>query len=104
MSDSEISHYERNSAVSVKSDSHGKSSYGRFIAMVGTSTALMFGLMYLNTYALEHVYWSETRFYMTFVMGATMTDLPHFNVEFAQPLEGANRCERAVLQKRRSSE
>ena len=72
MSDSEISHYERNSAVSVKSDSHGKSSYGRFIAMVGTSTALMFGLMYLNTYAFEHVYWSETRFYMTFVMGATM--------------------------------
>ncbi|KNG95682.1 hypothetical protein ATO11_02050 [Pseudaestuariivita atlantica] len=40
--------------------------------MVGTSTALMFGLMYLNTYAWEHVYWSETRFYMTFVMGAVM--------------------------------
>ena len=40
--------------------------------MVGTSTAIMFGLMYLNTYALEHVYFSETRFYMTFVMGAVM--------------------------------
>ncbi|WP_281982846.1 DUF305 domain-containing protein [Thalassorhabdomicrobium marinisediminis] len=50
---------------------HG-SSYGRFFAMVGTSTALMFVLMYLNTYAIEHVFWSETRFYMTFVMGATM--------------------------------
>lgn len=48
------------------------SSYGRFFAMVGTSTAIMFGLMYLNTYALEHVYFSETRFYMTFVMGAVM--------------------------------
>ena len=47
-------------------------SYGRFLAMVGTSTALMFGLMYLNSYSVEHLYWSETRFYMTFVMGATM--------------------------------
>lgn len=51
---------------------HSGTSYGRFHAMVGTSTALMFGLMYLNTYAFEHIYWSETRFYMTFVMGATM--------------------------------
>ena len=46
--------------------------YGRFMAMVGTSTAIMFVLMYLNTYALEHVFWSETRFWMTFVMGAVM--------------------------------
>ncbi len=54
------------------STSYSGSSYGRFIAMVGTSTAIMFGLMYLNTYSLEHIYWSETRFYMTFVMGAVM--------------------------------
>ncbi|EDL48734.1 DUF305 domain-containing protein [Erythrobacter sp. SD-21] len=46
--------------------------YKRFMAMVGTSTAIMFGLMYLNTYALDHVMWSETRFWMTFVMGAVM--------------------------------
>ncbi|MCF6445185.1 DUF305 domain-containing protein [Nereida sp. MMG025] len=46
--------------------------YGRFFAMVGTSTAIMFGLMYLNTYALGHVFFRETRFYMTFVMGAVM--------------------------------
>ncbi|MGY3670844.1 DUF305 domain-containing protein (plasmid) [Marinovum sp. KMM 9989] len=59
-----------------KSNSHAqgrsKSNYAKFFAMVGTSTALMFGLMYLNSYSVEHVYWSETRFYMTFVMGATM--------------------------------
>ncbi|MBM1312146.1 DUF305 domain-containing protein [Sulfitobacter mediterraneus] len=54
------------------STSHSGSSYGRFLAMVGTSTAIMFGLMYLNTYSIEHLYWSETRFYMTFVMGAVM--------------------------------
>lgn len=47
-------------------------SYWRFAAMIATSTVVMFGLMYLNTYALEHVFWSETRVWMAFVMGATM--------------------------------
>lgn len=46
--------------------------YLRFGAMIATSTAVMFVLMYLNTYELDHVRWSETRFYMAFVMGATM--------------------------------
>jgi uncharacterized protein (DUF305 family) len=32
----------------------------------------MFGLMYLNTYELDHVFFSETRAYMALVMGATM--------------------------------
>lgn len=49
-----------------------KSNYGRFAAMIGTSTVVMFGLMYLNTYALSHARWSETRFYMALLMGATM--------------------------------
>lgn len=47
-------------------------SYWRFAAMITTSTVIMFGLMYLNTYALEHVQWSETRFWMALLMGATM--------------------------------
>ncbi|WP_366484657.1 DUF305 domain-containing protein [Devosia sp.] len=47
-------------------------SYWRFAAMIATSTAVMYGLTYLNTYALEHVYWSETRAWMALVMGATM--------------------------------
>lgn len=46
--------------------------YARFGAMVATSTVVMFGLMYLNTYELDHVFWSETRAYMVLVMGATM--------------------------------
>lgn len=46
--------------------------YWRFMAMVATSTAVMFGLMYLNTYELDHTRWSETRFWMTFVMGGMM--------------------------------
>jgi hypothetical protein len=43
--------------------------YRRFFAMIGTSTAVMFGLMYLNTFAWEHVLFSETRFWMAFVTG-----------------------------------
>lgn len=42
------------------------------MAMIATSTLVMFGLMYLNTYALDHVFWSETRFWMALVMGAAM--------------------------------
>lgn len=46
--------------------------YGRFGAMIATSTVVMFGLMYLNTYQRDHVFFSETRAYMALVMGATM--------------------------------
>lgn len=46
--------------------------YAKFFAMIGTSTVVMFALMYLNTYALDHVFFSETRAYMALVMGATM--------------------------------
>lgn len=46
--------------------------YLRFAAMIATSTVVMFGLMYLNTYEVDHVFFSETRLFMAFVMGATM--------------------------------
>ena len=46
--------------------------YWRFAAMIGTSSLIMFILMYFNTFAFEHLRWSETRFCMTFVMGAAM--------------------------------
>lgn len=46
--------------------------YARFGAMIATSTIFMLGLMYLNTYQLDHVLFSETRTYMALVMGATM--------------------------------
>lgn len=47
-------------------------SYWRFAAMIATSIVVMFGLMYLNTYAFEHVLWSETRAWMALLMGAVM--------------------------------
>lgn len=49
-----------------------KGSYLRFGAMIATSTVVMFGLMYLHTYQLSHIYWSETRAYMALIMGAWM--------------------------------
>ena len=47
-------------------------SYLRFGAMIATSTLVMFGLMYLNTYQLDHIRFSETRAWMALVMGAVM--------------------------------
>jgi magnesium-transporting ATPase (P-type) len=47
-------------------------SYARFALMIVTSILVMFGLMYLNTYALDHVQFSQTRMWMAIVMGAAM--------------------------------
>lgn len=46
--------------------------YLRFGAMIATSTLVMFGLMYLNTYQFDHVFLSETRAYMGLIMGSAM--------------------------------
>lgn len=47
--------------------------YLNFFAMIATSTIIMLGLMYLNTYELSHVFFSETRTYMAIYMGAAMS-------------------------------
>ena len=49
-----------------------KGSYARFFAMIATSTALMFALMYSTVYATDHIWWSQTKFWMALYMGATM--------------------------------
>ena len=46
--------------------------YRKFGAMIATTTIIMFGLMYLNTFQLDHVLFSETRAFMALIMGATM--------------------------------
>lgn len=46
--------------------------YRKFLLMIATSTVIMFGLMYLNTYEIDHIFFSETRAYMALLMGATM--------------------------------
>ncbi len=57
-------------------DKQGKAAmgmgYGRFAAMIATSTVVMFGAMYLNTYAWSHIEYSQTRMWMALVMGAIM--------------------------------
>lgn len=40
--------------------------------MIITAMVVMFVLKYLNTYEIEHVFFSETRTYMAFMMGAAM--------------------------------
>jgi hypothetical protein len=47
--------------------------YLRFGAMIATSTVVMFCLTYTNTYAWDHVRWSEERAYMALLMGGAMT-------------------------------
>lgn len=47
-------------------------SYSRFAAMIATSMLVMFGLMYIHTFVWDHVEFSETRAWMTVLMGAMM--------------------------------
>lgn len=48
--------------------------YPIFFAMIGTSMFLMYLLTYLNSYLiLDHAWFSETRLFMTIIMGAVMT-------------------------------
>src|SRR3546814_14261806 len=62
-----------------KGHSGGMSMYVRFMAMIGTSKDVMFGLMYLNPYRIDHVFWSETLFWMGFCIGpAMMVVMPAF--------------------------
>ncbi len=64
--------------------------YGRFAAMIATSTVVMFGLMYLNTYALDHVFYSQTRTWMAVVMGAVMALIMIGFMWGMYPRRGAN--------------
>ena len=40
--------------------------------MIAVSTVVMYGLMYLNTYELDHIFFSQTRVWMAVLMGAVM--------------------------------
>jgi cytochrome bd-type quinol oxidase subunit 2 len=42
-----------------------KGNYTKFILMLGASFIAMYITMYLNTYQIDHVYFSLTRFYMS---------------------------------------
>lgn len=46
--------------------------WSTFAVMIAVSTIVMFGLMYLNTYQIDHVFFSQTRMWMALYMGAVM--------------------------------
>ena len=54
------------------------SKYARFGVMIASATLMMFGLMYLHTYQIDHVRFSETRAYMALIMGASMAGVMLF--------------------------
>ena len=54
-------------------DQSKPSNYVKFFAMIATSMVVMYFLMYLNSYQiLDHAWFSETRLFMTLIMGAAM--------------------------------
>ncbi|OQO71091.1 DUF305 domain-containing protein [Enterococcus villorum] len=46
--------------------------YWKFLLMIGVSTIIMFGMMYLNVYSIDHIFFSRTRVFMALMMGAVM--------------------------------
>lgn len=46
--------------------------YAKFGIMIATSTFVMYWLMFLNVFQLDHVFYSETRVYMALIMGSIM--------------------------------
>lgn len=46
--------------------------YRKFLIMILVASVLMFCLMYLNTYQIDHVWFSQTRLFMTFIMAGSM--------------------------------
>lgn len=60
--------------TSEQENDHGsRAPHVRFVLMILTSSTVMYVVMYLNTYSIDHVYWSWTRFFMTMMAAATMT-------------------------------
>lgn len=46
--------------------------YVKFGVMIVVSTFLMYWLMYLNVFQLDHIFFSQTRLYMALIMGSVM--------------------------------
>lgn len=57
----------------MKNEQNMSGSYLRFFAMIGTAMIAMFLLMYTHSYEiLNHAWFSETRLFMTLIMGGSM--------------------------------
>ena len=60
------------SKAEMDQDSKKINNYTKFVGMLAASFVAMYVTMYLNTYALDHVYFSLTRFYMSCLGISTM--------------------------------
>lgn len=69
-------------------------SWWRFAAMIATSTAIMFFLMYQLVYEFDHAMFSINRFIATLVMGSVMTVVM---LGFMWPMYRGMRAKVAVL-------
>ncbi|WP_416441670.1 DUF305 domain-containing protein [Leeuwenhoekiella sp. A16] len=57
----------------MENNQNNKGKYGKFFAMIATSMVAMFFLMYVHSYQIiDHFWYSETRFFMTLIMGGSM--------------------------------
>lgn len=57
----------------METSEHENGSYLKFFIMIGTSMIVMFFLMYLHSYELiDHAWFSETRLFMTMIMGGAI--------------------------------
>jgi len=65
-------------------------SYGRFAMMVLASTVVGFAATYLNTFELDHVFFSWTRVFMAMIMGGLMAAVMMFFMWGMYPDKRAN--------------
>ena len=55
-------------------NNNSRGNYGRFFMMIGVSMVLMYLTTYLNSFDIfGHAWFSETRLFMTLIMGSVMT-------------------------------
>lgn len=66
------------------------SPYLRFTVMIVVSTTVMYALVYLNVFAVEHIYFSQTRLFMALIMGSVMAMVMLAFMRRIYPNRGAN--------------
>lgn len=64
--------------------------YRNFVIMILVSSTVMHGLMYLNTYETSHVWFSQTRLFMTLIMAGGMALVMFFFMRHMYKSAGKN--------------
>ena len=67
-----ISDQARDPGTASATDTGTRTRYLRFMAMIATSTVVMYLLTYTNVFAFAHIRFSEERLYMALLMGSAM--------------------------------